>query len=94
MEVKKRGRPKTAVKPLEVEPPPKEEPQEVPEAKSETKPKAAPGPAPGPSKRGRKPGKKSESGPGASEQAAAVIPPDLVSEEVRRPLVISSSIFS
>ena len=90
MEVKKRGRPKTVVKPLEVEPPPLEEPQEVPEAKSETKPKAAPGP----SKRGRKPGKKAELGPGASEQAIAVIPPDLLSEEVRRPLVISSSIFS
>ena len=85
MEVKKRGRPKTAVKPLEVEPPSQEEPQEVQEAKTETKPKAAPVS----SKRGRKPGKKAEPGPGASEEAAAVIPPDLVIEEVRWPLVIS-----
>ena len=85
MEVKKRGRPKTIVKPVEVEPPTPEEPREAPEAPeapevtAETLTKAAP------SKRGRKPGKKAETagtGSGSSEQAGAVIPPDLVSEEV------------
>ena len=75
-EVKKRGRPKTTVKPVVVEAPSQEEPQEVPEAKSEMKAKAAP------AKRGRKPGKKSETGAGSSEQAGAVAPPELISEEV------------
>ena len=77
-EVKKRGRPKTTVKPVVVEPPTQEEPQEVPEAKSETKSKAAP------AKRGRKPGKKTETGSEPSEQARAVVLPEQVSEEVRR----------
>ena len=85
VEVKKRGRPKTIVKPVEVEPPTPEEPREAPEAPeapevtAETLTKAAP------SKRGRKPGKKAETagtGSGSAEQAGAVIPTDLVSEEV------------
>ena len=71
--MKKRGRPKTTVKPVEVEPPTQDESQEVPEAKSDSKAKAAP------SKRGRKPGKKVETG-----GAGAVVPPELISEEVRR----------
>ena len=71
-EVKKRGRPKTTVKPVVVEAPT----QEVPEAKSETKSKAAP------AKRGRKPGKKTETGSEPSEQARAVVLPEQGSEEV------------
>ena len=86
-EVKKRGRPKTTVKPVEVEPPTQDESQEVPEAKSDSKAKAAP------SKRGRKPGKKAavETETGSSDQAGAAVPADLISEEVR--LVIFSSFF-
>ena len=71
-EVKKRGRPKTTVKPVVVEAPT----QEVPESKSETKAKAAP------AKRGRKPGKKTETGLEPSEQAGAVVLPEQGSEEV------------
>ena len=74
--VKKRGRPKTTVKPVVVEAPSQEEPQEVPEAKSEMKAKAAP------AKRGRKPGKKTETGSEPSEQARAVVLPEQGSEEV------------
>ena len=75
-EVKKRGRPKTTVKPVVVEAPSQEEPQEVLEAKSEMKSKAAP------AKRGRKPGKKTETGSEPSEQARAVVLPEQGSEEV------------
>ena len=77
--VKKRGRPKTTVKPVEVDRPAQEESQEVPEANPDVKAKAAP------SKRGRKPGKKAgaETGPGSSDQAGAGVPADLISEKVR-----------
>ena len=86
-EMKKRGRPKTTAKPVEVEPPTQENFQEAPEAKTEPKAKAAP------SKRGRKPGKKAavETETGSSDQPGAAVPADLISEEVR--LVFFTSFF-